>query len=90
MSRWQMSRSPAYPYNQDLVGAASGSGFGGHYCEEGIPTEAALLIVLAAFAISFGMLYMASTTNKASGRKKRDGSAVSDINIFADLFWQGK
>ena len=87
MSQRQMSRSPAYPYNQDLVGAASGSGY---YCEEGIPTEAALLMVLAAFAISFGMLYMASTTNKPSGRKIRDGSAVSDINKFADIFWKGK
>ena len=73
----------------DLFGAAQ-SGFGdissGH-CEEGVPTEAALLATLAAFAVSFGILYMASTTNMA--RRKRN----NDINvgdILQDVMWKGK
>ena len=62
------------------------SGFGGdYYCEEGIPTEAALLALLAAFAVSYAILYMASTTN--TGRKKRELSLRDQIQ---DIFWGGK
>ena len=67
-----------------MYAAASGSGYG---CEQGVPTEAALLATLAAFAVSFGILYMASTTN--TGRKKRD----ADLNIgdiLKDVMWKGK
>ena len=42
---------------------------------------------MAAFAVSFGILYMASTTNMA--RRKRD----TDINIgdiVQDVMWKGK
>jgi hypothetical protein len=67
----------------DLVASAS-SGYG-EYCDEGIPTEAALLSLLAAFAVSFGILYRASTTN--TGRKKRDLGFAEKIQ---DLFWTGK
>ena len=70
-------------YGNDLVGAASG--YGDSYCEEGIPTEAALLALLAAFGVAFGILYRASTTN--TGRKKRDLTFVEKIQ---DLFWMGK
>ena len=71
----------------DLYPAASG--FGGGYCEEGVPTEAALLAVLAAFAVSFGILYMASTTNMA-GRKKRSGKDEPTwTEKVQDVLWKG-
>ena len=66
-------------------GSGSGSGPGyGMECEAGIPTELALLSVLAAFAVAFGILYMASTTN--TGRKKRDLSISDQIG---DILWMG-
>ena len=69
----------------DLYGAAQ-SGFGnGHGCEQGIPVDAALLATLAAFAVSFAVLYMASTTNMAK-RKKR--ATISDY--IMDVMWTGK
>ena len=80
--------SGLYGAGSGLYAAASGSG-GGHYCEDGIPTEAALLSLLAAFAVSYAILYMASTTNK-SGRKKRDdpdGPIVSEM--LKDFLWEG-
>ena len=55
---------------QDLFGAASGSGLGGHYCPEGVPVELGLLSILAAFGVAFGVLYMALTLTTA-GRRKR-------------------
>ena len=66
----------------DLVAAASGHG---EYCEDGVPTEAALLSILAAFAVSFAILYMASTTN--TGRKKRD---ITLSDMLKDVMWKGK
>ena len=65
--------------------AASGSGYGMEDCEEGIPTEYALLSVLAAFAVAFGILYMASTTN--TGRKKREITISDQIQ---DILWMSK
>ena len=70
-----------------LAAAQSGFGGSGFGCEQGVPTEAALLATLAAFAVSFGILYMASTTNMA--RRKRN----TDINIgdiLQDVMWKGK
>ena len=41
----------------DLLAAAqSGFGGSGYGCEQGVPTEAALLATLAAFAVSFGLV----------------------------------
>ena len=41
----------------DLLAAAqSGFGGSGFGCEQGVPTEAALLATLAAFAVSFGLV----------------------------------
>ena len=72
----------------DLLFAASGlGGHGDHYCQDGVPTEAALLAILAAFAVSFALLYMASTTNMA--RRKRD-IAMSYSDMFKDVLWGGK
>ena len=65
-----------------MVAAASGHG---EYCEDGIPTEAALLSILAAFAVSFAILYMASTTN--AGRRKRE---ITLSDMFSDVMWKGK
>ena len=68
---------------------ASPSGHGGEYCEQGVPTELALLSILAAFAVSFGILYMTSTTNMAAGRKRRN----DDLNfgdLVQDVMWKGK
>ena len=85
----------------DLVGAASGHGGyceQGMFCIKlsffkikciilllGIPTETALLALLAAFGVSFAILYMASTTN--TGRKKRE-LLISDQ--ISDILWSGK
>ena len=66
----------------DLYAGASG---GGHYCENGVDIEIALLGILAAFAVSFAVLYMASTTN--TGRKKRELSISDQIG---DVLWKGK
>ena len=67
----------------DLVAAASG--YGG-YCEQGVSIEIALLSLLAAFGVSFAILYMASTTN--TGRKKREDVTVTDQ--IEDIMWMSK
>jgi hypothetical protein len=59
---FQKEREPRQFYggaNQqgDLLAAAqSGFGGSGYGCEQGVPTEAALLATLAAFAVSFGLV----------------------------------
>ena len=62
---------------------ASSSGYGGHICEQGIPLDIALLSLLAAFGVSFAILYMASTTN--TGRKKREDNSITDK--IQDVLW---
>ena len=47
-----------------------------------------MLATLAAFAVSFGILYMASTTNMAR-RKKRQDSPTTYFGQLADILWQG-
>jgi hypothetical protein len=76
----------------DLAGAASGYG---SYCPEGIPIEQALCLLLAGFAIAFGILWTALTTT-TGGRKRRalgpnDGPGlVEDFKEHsADVFWWG-
>lgn len=64
---------------------------------QGIPVEFALLSILAAFGVSFGILYRALTLAIA-GRKKRSAAAGSGTAAtaqdatyhFADLLWFGK
>ena len=86
----------------DAYGVASAGSYsgGGHSsCPEGIPVELALLSILAAFGVAFGVLYMALTV-KTGGRRKRsvtgeevDGAEEGYVGMafqFADLFWFGK
>jgi len=76
----------------DLVGAASG--YGGYgYCPQGIPIELALCLLLAGFAVAFGILYRAVTQKQ--GRRRKRG-AVTDVGTledaqekFTDVFWWG-
>jgi len=73
------------PREGDLYGAASG---GGH-CPEGVPVEFALLSLLAAFGVAFGILYRALTLT-TGGRKKRNSSNFLIFHtVLADLFWTG-
>jgi hypothetical protein len=78
----------------DLVGAASG--YGGYgYCPQGIPIELALCLLLAGFAVAFGILYRAVTL-KTAGRRKRtvasdDVTTLDDVQErLTDLFWWGR
>ena len=69
------------------MAAQSGFGGSGFGCEEGVPTEAALLATLAAFGISFGILYKASTTNMA--RRKRRDNDLDFGYMFKDVMRKG-
>lgn len=74
------------PREGDLYGAASG-GYG--HCPEGVPVEFALLSLLAAFGVAFGILYRALTLT-TGGRKKRNSSNFLIFHtVLADLFWSG-
>ena len=53
----------------NLVAAASGGGYGHQSCPAGVPVELALLSILAAFGVAFGVLYMALT--QITGRRRR-------------------
>ena len=66
--------------NSDLIAAASGYG---DTCEQGVSIEIALLTLLAAFGVSFAILYMASTTN--AGRRKREDNSITDK--IQDILW---
>ena len=57
----------------DLFGALSGFGGG---CPEGVPVEFGLLTILAAFGVSFGILYRVLTLE--TGRRKRSASGVGE------------
>jgi hypothetical protein len=76
----------------DLMGAASGYG-GYSYCPQGIPIELALCLLLAGFALAFGILYRA-VTQKTGRRRKRvanDKNKLEDIqDRFSDMFWWGR
>ena len=77
----------------DLQGAFSS---GGGYCPDGIPVETAILGLLGAFGVAFGVLYRALTIT-TGGRKKRDISVGNEpqsllheiANHIADLYWWG-
>ena len=72
-----------------MIGVAS-SGYG--HCPEGIPVEFALLSILAAFGVSFGLLYRALTL-KVPGRRKREFAPFTFSSFAeetADLFWAGR
>ena len=77
------------PQSDDQYVAASGHG---GYCPEGIPAEFALLSILAAFGVAFGVLYRALTLTTGMARKRRD---LQEFDIFmfsdilGDLTWAG-
>ena len=82
------SEARAFSSRDDLVGAASGHG---GYCPEGVPVEFALLSILAAFGVAFGVLYRALTlTTAGAGRKKRELGSVVFSSILGDLAWAGR
>ena len=78
----------------DLMGAASGYGGGYSYCPQGIPIELALCLLLAGFAVAFGILYRAVT--KITGRRRRRSVATDKDKTedaqdkIADMFWWGR
>ena len=72
----------------DLVAAASG--YGG-YCPEGIPAELAILGLLGAFAVAFGVLYRAVTLKTGGRRKRRDTEGSMDyVGKLQDFIWIGE
>ena len=74
----------------DLSGAAS-SGYG--HCPEGIPVEFALLSILAAFGVAFGLLYRTLTLVTMGGRKRQFEPGFFTFASFAeetaDFIWAG-
>ena len=83
----------------DLQVAASGGGYGHTECPQGIPVEFALLSILAAFGVAFGVLYMALTQQTMGRRRRRstDGDGengegvVGDLTFkFGDILWAGE
>jgi len=75
----------------DLAGAASG--YGG-YCPEGIPIEQALCLLLAAFALAFGILW--TTLTKLTGRRKGKRDVETEVSLLeefqdhsSDMLWWG-
>ena len=82
----------------NLVGAFSGSGGYGHQsCPAGVPVELALLSILAAFGVAFGVLFMALTQQTMGRRRRRstDGDdeegVVGDLAFkFGDILWAGE
>ncbi len=86
------------PRQADLVGAFSGYESS---CPEGIPAEIAILTLLGAFGVTFGILYRAVTvaTGGRKRRKKRadffqnpppDSVWHEFMNRCSDLYWIGK
>ena len=65
----------------NLVGAFSGSGGYGHEsCPAGVPVELALLSILAAFGVAFGVLFTALTQITGRRRKRSLDSSGENIN----------
>ena len=81
----------------DSLGAMSGYGHKIIYCPEGIPVELAIFSILAAFAVSFGILFRAASL-AGRRRKKRFTSPDEDFQTWyedlkqaaADLAWFGR
>jgi len=72
---------------RQLVASESGYGYihETSICPEGVPVEFALLLLLAAFGVAFGVLYRALTLTTG---KRSAGYLVFDSPL-ADLFWSG-
>ena len=81
----------------DLDVAASGGGYGHTECPQGIPVEFALLSILAAFGVAFGVLYMALTLQTMGRRRRSTGEGEGEEQYggdlafkFGDLLWAGE
>ena len=72
---------------RDLVGAESGYGHETSTCPDGVPVELALLSLLAAFGVAFGILYRALTV--VTGRRRRSSYLVFHTPM-ADMLWAGQ
>ena len=82
----------------DLEAAPSGYGYEPvhtSFCPDGVPLEFALLSLLAAFGVAFGVLYVALTM--ITGRRRRSvGRAGYEANFLllesnmADMIWSGR
>ena len=82
-----------------MYGSHSG---GGHSsCPAGVPVEFALLSILAAFGVAFGVLYQALTIITGRRRKRNAVDSEEDVERepepevgfvfrFADFLWLGK
>ena len=63
------------------------------FCPDGLPLDFALLTLLAAFGVAFGVLYVALTM--ASGGRRSDSSSSEQSLLamlgsnLADLLWSG-
>ena len=72
--------------------AAAASGYDDS-CPEGIPAEFALLSILGAFGVAFGILYRALTLTTSMRRKRRNVKDKTSIfffgDIIRDLTWAG-
>ena len=95
----------SYSGHGDYEGYGGYGGYGG-YCPEGIPVEFALLSILAAFGVSFGILYRALTLKVAGRSSSRsvlnaeelgcnlgelgDLSSSLIFQYIPDLIWSGK
>ena len=84
----QSKKAAKQPQGRQLVASESGYGYETSICPEGVPVEFALLLLLAAFGVAFGVLYRALTLTTGK-RKKRAGYLVFDSPL-ADLFWSGQ
>ena len=86
----------------NLVAAGSGghSGYGHQSCPAGVPVELALLSILAAFGVAFGVLYTALTQITGMRRRRsvdlekltplKSEPEVDPIFKFADILLFGE
>ena len=73
----------------DLYGSQDGYGHEHSQCPDGVPVELALLSLLAAFGVAFGILYRALTVTTGKRKKREVGSYLVFDTQIADLFWSG-
>ena len=84
---------------EDLSAAQDGYGYEQvhtSFCPDGVPLEFALLSLLAAFGVAFGVLYVALTMGKrslardVSSEEEEEGDIIMFLGSqLADLLWSG-